>query len=93
MSNSPRRTGRIAGYGGSGRTPGRNAARRTAPSPHNGLTTAVTELFAWLATTAVAAALLSLLARHNGLLALPIVLMYALFCWLLWQFHQHSRAG
>ena len=46
---------------------------------------------AWLATTALAGALVLLLASHDFFLALPVVLGYALVSWLLWSTRQRRK--
>ncbi len=73
-----RRRGRVAGYG-AGR-----AASHTGPPPRR-RTSPLVEALVWVAATAVAGALLLLLARHDLLLALPIMAGYAGISWLLWR--------
>lgn len=48
-------------------------------------TSRLVEAAVWLAATAVAGALLLLLARHDLTLALPVVAAYLGLSWLLWR--------
>ena len=73
-----RQPSRILGYG-AGKRP------RTAPERGSPRSAPWVAVAAWLATTALAGALLLLLARHDVFLALPVVLGYALVSWLLWS--------
>lgn len=76
----PRARGRVAGYGGSGR-----GGRPEPGSPVRRRTSRLAEAAVWLAATAVAGALLLLLARHDLTLALPVVVAYLGLSWLLWR--------
>ncbi|MBI2887391.1 MAG: hypothetical protein HYY02_09300 [Chloroflexi bacterium] len=83
----PGRPPRVLGYGG-GYHP------RAGPVQPPRRSSFWVELAVWLATTALAGALLLLLASHELLLALPVVLAYALISWLLWgtRRRQEGRA-
>ncbi len=78
---------RVAGYG-RGRVTLRSAGQ---PPPRKPTSFAWAELFAWLATTMVAGALLALLAAHNLVMALPVLLGYALCCWVIWQIARRRK--
>lgn len=73
-----RRRGRVAGYG---------TARPAAPGarPPRRRTSPLVEGLVWLSATAVAGALLLLLARHDLMVALPVMVSYAGISWLLWR--------
>lgn len=82
-SNRP--PARVLGYG-AGLRP------RLAPEKGSPRSAPWIAVAAWLATTALAGALLLLLASHDVFLALPVVLGYALVSWLLWSTRQR-RTG
>ena len=78
--NHPRPPRRIAGYGSSGRIRPAQGQKPPRPKP-----SVVVQFAAWLAATLVAGALLLLLAQHDPLLVLPIVMIYFAFSWVAWH--------
>jgi len=82
-----RQPSRLLGYGADASRRRSARARRNVlqgPKVQAG-NSRLTEFAAWLATTALAGALILLLAQFDLLLALPVLLVYALFSVLLWR--------
>lgn len=55
------------------------------PAPTRRKRPLAADLAAWAAATAVAGSLLVLLALHDPIIAVPVVLGYLAFSWLLWS--------
>ncbi|GEM_PF-5854631 len=96
MSHTPRgraphdrrQPSRLLGYGADASRRRSARARRNVlqgPKVQAAGNSRLTEFAAWLATTALAGALILLLAQFDLLLALPVFLVYALFSVLLWR--------
>jgi Flp pilus assembly protein TadB len=72
----------LLGYGADAN---RRRSARVKPKGQAGGNSRLTEFAAWLATTALAGALILLLAQFDLLLAVAVFLAYALFSVLLWR--------
>ena len=82
----PARTGsKVVGYGGLYDRRSHGVAKPRAAS------FGAAEIAAWLATSALALALILLLASFEVLLALPVFLAYALFSVFLWRSRTSNR--